>query len=79
MQENLIRDKSYQFALMSIGLYKALIAKNEYVLSKQFFRSAPSIGANVEEAQAGYSQKEFAAKMGIAAKEAEKPIIGQTH
>ncbi len=72
MQENLIRDKSYQFALMSIGLYKALIAKNEYVLSKQFFRSATSIGANVEEAQAGYSQKEFAAKMGIAAKEARE-------
>jgi four helix bundle protein len=48
--------------------------KNEYVLSKQFFRSATSIGANVEEADAGYSRKDFAAKMSIASKEARETL-----
>ncbi|NUQ23153.1 MAG: four helix bundle protein [Saprospiraceae bacterium] len=74
MQKNLIQEKSFEFAVLSISLYKALLEKNEYVLSKQFFRSATSIGANVEEAQASYSKKEFAAKMGIAAKEAREAL-----
>jgi four helix bundle protein len=74
MKENLIKEKSFQFAVLSIDLYKKLISKNEYVLSKQFFRSATSIGANVEEADAAYSKKEFAAKMSIASKEARETL-----
>ena len=46
-EENLIRDKSCKFALEIIELYKFLIAKNEYVLSKQILRSGTSIGANI--------------------------------
>ena len=46
-EENLIKDKSYKFALIIIKLYKFLISKNEYVLSKQILRSGTSIGANV--------------------------------
>lgn len=74
MKENLIREKSFEFALKSIELYKLLLSKNEFVLSKQFFRSATSIGANVEEATAGYSKKDFAAKMSIASKEARETL-----
>jgi four helix bundle protein len=71
-KESIILNKSFDFALKSIDLYKTLIAKNEYVLSKQFLRSATSIGANVEEALAGISKKDFTAKMSISSKEARE-------
>jgi hypothetical protein len=51
MKENLIRDKSYRFALSIIDLYKILVAQKEYVMSKQLLKSGTSIGANVEEAR----------------------------
>lgn len=71
-KESIILNKSFDFALRSIDLYKALLEKNEYVLSKQFLRSATSIGANVEEALAGISKKDFTAKMSISSKEARE-------
>ncbi|TAL22750.1 MAG: four helix bundle protein [Nitrospirae bacterium] len=67
-----IRKISYSFALKIIDLYKYLISKNEFVMSKQILRSGTSIGANVEEAQAGQSKRDFVAKMSIAAKEARE-------
>ncbi|HLP55893.1 MAG TPA: four helix bundle protein [Fluviicola sp.] len=74
MKENLVLDKSYDFALKSMELYKLLLSKNEFVLSKQFFRSATSIGANVQEASAAYSKRDFAAKMSISSKEARETL-----
>lgn len=74
MKENLIKTKTFNFALKSIEVYKFLLIKNEYVLSKQFLKSATSIGANVEEADAGYSKKDFSAKMSIASKEARETL-----
>jgi len=74
MRENIIEAKSFNFALQSIQIYKLLIRQNEYVLSKQFLRSSTSIGANVREASAGYSKKDFAAKMSIASKEARESL-----
>ncbi len=69
-KENPARDKSYDFALRIIKLYKYLIEeKKEYVLSKQILRSGTSIGANVEEAIGGQSRKDFLAKISIAYKE----------
>ena len=68
MKENIVKTKSFEFALSSIKLYKCLLVKNEYVLSKQFLRSATSICANIEKANAGYSKKDFSAKMNIASK-----------
>lgn len=41
-----------------------------YELASQVFNSGTSIGANVEEAQAAQTKKDFIAKMCIAAKEA---------
>lgn len=46
---NIIKEKTYQFALDVIGLYKAMLEQNEYIISKQIVRSGTSIGANVEE------------------------------
>jgi four helix bundle protein len=70
--QNIIVEKSFNFSLSVIILYKKLIELHEYVLSKQVLRSATSIGANVEEAIAGQSRKDFIAKMSIASKEARE-------
>ena len=68
--ENLIERKSYDFALRIIKVYKFLIKKNEFVLSKQILRSGTSIGANIVEAQEAISKKDFRNKMSISLKEA---------
>ena len=59
-KENIIIDKTFEFSLKIIELYKYLtIDKKEYILSKQLLKSATSIGANVEEATAAQSRKDF--------------------
>ncbi len=74
-KENIIRDKTFNFSLQIIEMYKYLTReKKEYVLSKQVLRSATSIGANVEEATAGQSRKDFISKMSIASKESRETI-----
>lgn len=70
--ENKIQELSFEFAIMVIGLFKTLIEKKEYVLSKQLLRSGTSIGANIEEAIAAQSRKDFISKMSIASKEARE-------
>lgn len=68
--ENHVLGKSKAFAVRIIKLYKYLTeSKNEYVLSKQLLRSGTSIGANITEAECGFSRKDFLAKMYIAFKE----------
>ena len=70
---NLILEKSYSFALLVVELYKFLTQeKKEYILSKQLLRCGTSIGANVNEAQAAISKKDFIAKISIASKEARE-------
>jgi four helix bundle protein len=50
MKNNIVQDKSYQFAIRIIRLYTHLCEqKKEFVLSKQLLRSGTSIGANIEE------------------------------
>ena len=71
-RKNLIQDKTFDFALMIIEVYKKMIEKNEYVLSKQLVRSGTSIGANVEEAIAAFTKKDFVHKMSISTKEARE-------
>ena len=54
MKENIIQQKSFQFAVRIINLYKYLVSeKKEFVLSKQLLRSGTSIGANIEESIGG--------------------------
>ncbi len=72
--DNLIRKKTYDFALEIIKLYKFLTSKNEFVLSKQILRCGTSIGANVEEAQAAQSRKDFMSKLSITSKEARETL-----
>lgn len=72
LKQNLIKEKSYKFAIDAVRLYRELRKHGEFVISKQMLRSATSIGANVEEATAAQSRKDFAAKMAIASKEARE-------
>jgi len=69
---NIIKDKSYKFALDIINIYKQMINQNEFILSRQLVRSGTSIGANAEEATAAQSRKDFISKMSIASKEARE-------
>jgi len=70
--ENPILDKSFEFSISIIELYKKLVACNEFVISKQILKSATSIGANVREATAAQSKRDFISKMSIASKEARE-------
>ena len=73
MNDNVIVDKSFDFAVRIVNLSKYLVEQQkEYVLSKQLLRSGTSIGANVSEAQRGQTKADFAAKMCIALKEANE-------
>ena len=73
MNDNVIENKSFDFAVRIVNLHKHLSAeKKEFVLSKQLLRSGTSIGANVSEALRGQSKADFSAKMFIALKEANE-------
>jgi four helix bundle protein len=72
MSENIILDKTFNFSLSIIELYKLLVQEKEFVISKQLLRCGTSIGANVEEANAGQTKKDFITKMSIASKEARE-------
>jgi four helix bundle protein len=69
-----IVERTYQFALRVIKLCQALdkLPGVSRVLSKQILRCGTSIGANVEEGQAGQSKADFINKYNIALKEARE-------
>jgi len=71
MKDNILKTKSYKFALRMVKLFQYLSNdKKEFVLSKQILRSGTSIGANIEEAYQGESKADFIHKLAIANKEA---------
>jgi four helix bundle protein len=72
MKESIVQKKSFEFSLKIISLYKKLQTEKEFIISRQLLRSGTSIGANVEEALAGQSKKDFTAKMSISSKEARE-------
>lgn len=72
MKENLLIDKSVDFAARIIKLCKYLEEKQkEHIISKQIIRSGTSIGANINEAQYGNSKADFISKLHISLKETE--------
>jgi len=73
MKENIVRDKSFAFALRIVKLCQHLQnEKREYVLSKQLLRSGTAVGALVREAEQAESEVDFIHKMAIALKEANE-------
>jgi four helix bundle protein len=66
---------SFSYALRAIKLYQYLQRRKDgagWILGKQYLRAATSVGANIEEAQAGESRLDFIHKLGIAQKEARE-------
>ncbi len=73
MKKNIIKDKSFEFALKVVKLNKLLVnEKKEYVLSKQILRSGTAIGAMVRESEHAESKADFINKLSIALKEANE-------
>ena len=73
ISENTIENKSFDFAVRIVNLYKYLTTeKKEYVMSKQLLRSGTSIGANVAEAERAQTKPDFHSKMSNAVKEANE-------
>ena len=70
---NIILEKSYDFSLKIIEVYKELYSEYKFRdLLRQLLRCGTSIGANVEEAVGGQTRKDFYAKLYIAYKEARE-------
>ena len=75
MKDNVVKEKSFAFALRVVKLSKYLNQdKHEYVLSKQLLRSGTATGALVREAEHAESRADFAHKMAIALKEANETL-----
>ena len=73
MEYNAIREKSMEFAVRIVNLYKFL-HQEERVMSKQILRSGTSIGANIAEAHRAESDNDFIHKLSISRKEAEETL-----
>ncbi len=72
-KKNIIKEKSFGFALKIIKLSKFLkTEQKDFVLSKQILRSGTSIGALIHEAEHTQSKADFINKLSIALKEANE-------
>ena len=72
-QDNILMDKSIDFAIRMAKCYRYLMEeKNEYIMSKQMFRSGTSIGANIHEGVQAQSKADFVSKLNISLKEASE-------
>jgi four helix bundle protein len=75
MKENILKEKSFKFAIRIVNLYKYLSKeKKEYVMSQQLLRSGTSVGAMVREAEFAESKNDFVHKMGVAQKETNETL-----
>ena len=71
---NVLKEKSFDFAVSIVQLSKDLQTKNEFILSKQVLRSGTAIGALVRESQNAESTKDFIHKLSIAQKECDETL-----
>jgi four helix bundle protein len=75
MRENIVKNKSFVFAVRIVKLYQYLCNdKKEFILSKQLLRSGTSVGAMIREAEHAESKNDFKHKMAIAQKEINETI-----
>jgi four helix bundle protein len=75
MRENVIKNKSFDFAIRIVKLYQYLCNdKKEFILSKQLLRSGTSVGAMVRESEHSESKADFIHKLAIAQKEINETI-----
>jgi four helix bundle protein len=76
MKTNILKEKTFEFAVRTVRLYQYLTdTKKEFVMSKQILKSGTSIGANYREAQNAESKSDFAHKLGICQKECDETMF----
>ena len=67
MENNVVLEKSFQFALRIVKLYRYLVdQKKEYVLSKELLVVGTNVGRHVKEAVFAESRETFVNEFGIA-------------
>ena len=73
--DSLMKQKSFDFAIRIVRLYKYLLQdKREFILGKQILRSGTALGALITEAQNVQSKSDFLHKLSIAQKECDETI-----
>ncbi len=72
LQNNVIVDKTFQFAVSISKFSQTLQEQRHFVLSNQLLKSGTSAGANTREVQDAESRADFIHKFKIAAKEADE-------
>jgi four helix bundle protein len=70
--KSVVLKKAFNFAVSIVKLNETLNEAKQFVLAKQLIRSGTSIGANINEALAGYSKRDFMFKMSLALKESNE-------
>lgn len=75
MKENILLDKTLEFASRIVLLYEEYSkTKKDTTIAKQLLRSATSIGANLNEAIYGNIKADFISKLHICLKETSESI-----
>lgn len=72
-----IEDRTRAFGVRAVQLFRTLQAQPDragWIVGRQFVRAATSVGANVAEARAGESPRDFLHKLRIAEKEARESL-----
>ena len=69
MKNNPLKEKSFDFAIRIVNLYRFLITEEkEYIMSKQLLKLGTAVGALVREAEHAESKADFIHKLSIAKK-----------
>lgn len=75
MRNNIVKIKSFAFAIRIIKLYRFLCNnKKEFVISKQLLKCGTSVGALIRESEYAESRSDFVHKLHIAQKEINESI-----
>ena len=69
-----IKERSFRFAVEIVKYCIDLKLLKHFEIANQLIRSGTSIGANIREANNGFSKKDFVFKMSIAQKETDETI-----
>jgi four helix bundle protein len=75
MKENIIVNKSFDFAIRIVKYCETLYEKKQFIIANQLMRCGTSIGSNVFEAQHAESRADFIHKLKIASKEAGETLF----
>lgn len=74
MKESILKIKATNLGIEIVAFCNRYSKSGSYILSNQLLRCGTSVGANVAEASAAQTRKDFITKLAIASKEARETI-----